>query len=478
MESRKGTTVDAMTLDGPVPGTATLAQFGDAQGLPAGYTEEEWFLEGTATAYGLEGLPSEDGRWSAVPGDRAAFKTRLVVRRPADAARCNGAVLVEWLNVSSGADLAPEWMSTHRHLQRAGFTWVGVSAQHVGIEGGGFVAGQHLKAADPDRYESLVHPGDRYAFDIFTQAARAVCDNLAGVLGPWPAQRLLAAGASQSAMCLTTYANAIAPLAHVFDGYLVHSRPGATGGLEGPFPHDADVDTAVRVFDGPPVRIRDDLDVPVLMLQTETDVVAMGASGARRPDSDRFRLWEIAGAAHADTYMLVAASAHADATSIDTLAQLCAPTTTPFGPELPLPTPINSGPQHHYVAQAALAHLDRWVRTGEGPPAAPRLETAGTPATLVLDEQGIASGGIRTGFVDVPAAVLSGLGQDRQSLMFLFGSTRPFGVETLEALYPGGRTEYAKRFADATDEAVRQGFVLADDAEEMNALADAMYPVE
>jgi hypothetical protein len=464
------------TLTGPIPGTATLAQFGGPRRLPSGYLEEEWFLEGTADAYRFEVLPRDDGRADAVSAEQAAYKTRLVVRRPADAARSNGAVIVEWLNVSSGADLAPEWLCMHRHLQRAGFTWVGVSAQRVGIDGGGFVPGEHLKAADPDRYASLVHPGDRFAFDIFSQAGRVVCDNVSGIVGPWPVQRLLAAGASQSAMCLTTYVNAVAPLVHVFDGYLVHSRPAAVGDLNGPFPDGADVADAVGVLGGAPVLIRDDLDVPVLVLQTETDVAAMGASSARQPDTDRFRLWEIAGAAHADTYVLAAASAHDDDTPIETLARLCAPTTTPLGPEFPLATPINSGPQHHYVAQAALAQLDRWVRTGDLPAAAARLETAGAPPALVLDDRGIASGGIRTGFVEVPAAVLSGLGQDGESLMFLFGTTRPFDATTLDALYPGGRAEYAKRFADATDDAVHRGFVLPEDADEMNALAAAMYP--
>jgi hypothetical protein len=262
----------------------------------------------------------------------------------------------------------------------------------------------------------------------------------------------------------------------VFDGYLVHSRPGATGGLDGPFPDGAGVEEAVDTLAGAAVRIRDDLDVPVLVLQTETDVVVMGACSARQPDSDRFRLWEIAGTAHADTYLLVAASAHADDTPIETLARMCAPTTTPMGPDFPFSTPINSGPQHHYVAQAALAHLDRWVRTGEAPPSAPRLATSGAPASLVVDDLGIATGGIRTGFVDVPAAALSGLGQDGDQLMFLFGSTRRFDATDLAARYPGGRAEYAKRFADATHDAVRQGFVLPEDADEMNALAEMMYP--
>jgi hypothetical protein len=138
--------------------------------------------------------------------------------------------------------------------------------------------------------------------------------------------------------------------------------------------------------------------------------------------------------------------------------------------------PVNSGPQHHYVAQAALAHLDRWVREVVPAPAAPRLELAGDPPDLVRDELGIARGGIRTGFVDVPAAVLSGAGQQGQAFVALFGTTMPFEPATLRQLYPGGRAEYAKRFADATAQAVAEGFVLGADADEMNALAAAMYP--
>src|SRR4029078_10114848 len=77
---------------------------------------------------------------------------------------------------------------------------------------------------------------------------------------------------------------------------------------------------------------------------------------------------------------------------------------------IPCPVPVNSGPQHHYVAQAAIAHLDRWARGGAPPPFSPRLETdPDDPMRLVTDDAGIARGGIRTGWVDVPVAALSGL---------------------------------------------------------------------
>lgn len=65
---------------------------------------------------------------------------------------------------------------------------------------------------------------------------------------------------------------------------------------------------------------------------------------------------------------------------------------------------VNSAPQHHYVANAAVAWLHKWLHDGTLPPTAARLNVTaddGTPA-LALDEHGNAAGGIRTPWVDVP----------------------------------------------------------------------------
>ena len=39
----------------------------------------------------------------------------------------------------------------HRHLVREGYTWVGVSAQKVGIDGGGIMPGLGLRQIAPER---------------------------------------------------------------------------------------------------------------------------------------------------------------------------------------------------------------------------------------------------------------------------------------------------------------------------------------
>ena len=162
--------VNAGSVSGPVTGGERGAPFAAVDVADHGYATAEYFLEGEATAYELvEGSHSEDGQWNTRPGaDKAAYRTRLLVVRPKDAAAFNGTVIVFWLNVTAGFELGSASSEALR-----GYAWVGVSAQKVGIDG--FTENPAgLKAWDPMRYGSLVHPGDAYSYDIFTQAARAV----------------------------------------------------------------------------------------------------------------------------------------------------------------------------------------------------------------------------------------------------------------------------------------------------------------
>ena len=217
-------------------------------------------------------------------------------------------------------------------------------------------------------------------------------------------------------------------------------------------------------------RIRNDVRVPVLTLQSETDVVLLGGGRARQPDSERFRLWELAGAAHFDTYGLVAALFDRDGISVEELARHLAPTDNVMG--MSAGALINSGPQQHYVLNAALTHLDRWVREGTPPPEAPRLEAVDMAVMeLLRDDIGIVCGGIRTPWVEAPSAVLSGDSPGGDGFMFLFGKTVPLDEATLKRLYAGGPDEHRSRFEAATAAAVRAGYLLAEDAEEIAALA-------
>jgi len=141
-------------------------------------------------------------------------------------------------------------------------------------------------------------------------------------------------------------------------------------------------------------------------------------------------------------------------------------------------SPINAGPQFHYVIQAALAALERWVEGGAPAPQAGRMElAAANPPRLALDEHGNVKGGIRTPWLDAPTAILSGLGQEGGTFGFLFGTTRPFDDAKRAALYPGGRRDYLARFDAAAQAAVRAGFLLASDLAEIMALAAAACPL-
>jgi hypothetical protein len=454
----------------PIPGAPFLGRPLSYDLAALGYSTEEFLLEGTARSY-------------ASPPDETRYRTRAVVRRPLDAARFNGSVLVEWLNVSGGIDAAPDWDFTHRHLIREGFAWVGVSVQRVGVEGGGFSGVSFpLKSVDAARYGSLSHPGDAFSFDIFSQAGRAVRDG--SLLGGLVPRRVLAIGESQSAVFLVTYVNEVDGEARVFDGFLLHGRGGRGASLEGSIgmTRASLAEAAAAVSSGrgaaPSMagsqRIRTDARVPVLTLQSETDVVGLGSAAARQPDSDRFRLWEVAGAAHADTYLLVASVVDDGSLPPAELARHLAPTAELLG--MKMDALINAGPQQHYVLQAALAHLERWAGGGPPPPQAPRLELGGGESPLALDAHGLARGGARSPWVDAPTGVLSGFGQSGAEFAFLFGTTRPFDAAALARLYPRGRADFLARFERATEEALARGFLLEADVPEILGLGAAGFP--
>ncbi len=431
---------------------------GAASGLtvPEGYVEQEYVASGTATAYTVAGALTDDGRWTFEPTTTAPYRTRVLVRRPTIAADASGTVIVEWLNVSGGVDANPDYASLEEEITRQGHTWVGVSAQLIGVAGGPVLVqvpgtsdlvGKGLRGADPARYGTLDHPGDGYSFDMFTQVARAVLEGGPALGGTKP-RIVLAAGESQSAIALTTYYDGVQPLTLAFDGFLVHSRASVSLPLVEPGRH-ADLVGSIASTTNP--VFRDDLDAPVLELQAEGDVTGVLDSVAvRQPESDRFRLWEVAGTAHADAHLLGEI-----ASTID-----CG-------------VPINDGPLH-LVAKAALRGLDAWARTGTPPPTAPRLDvrSLGAGATeIVRDGDGIALGGIRTPPVDVPVDVLSGApGPSMELICLLLGSTTPLSDARLAQLY-ANRADYVNRYDAATRSVIEAGFVLEEEREALSAFA-------
>ena len=433
-----------------------------------GYTESEYFLTGTATAYTSDQTLSTDGRWTVKTAGTAPYVNRVVVRRPANAADFNGTVLVEWLNVTGGLDAAPDWTYLAPEIIRSGYAWVGVSAQRVGIEGGGMNLGvdRVLKSFDPARYGSLTHPGDNYSYDMFSQAGAAVWRDTESLLGDLDVRNVVAIGESQSAGRLTTYVNAIAPADQVFDGYFIHSRSGSAA------PLSADPLPAVA----PPLgtQIRADLGRPVLVFSAETDVAgARGYAKARQPETDTFRAWEAAGTAHADYYNLGGGGFDTGDGKNDIVyfASQLAPPNGVYNNLITCAAGINTGP-HTYVLRTALRNFNAWVVNGVVPPSQPQLQLDATGNGYEVDALGIAKGGIRTPHVEVPVAVLTGLGQKGQALCSLFGGTVPLTTEVMTARY-GTHDAFVTKFSESAKAAVAANAILADDLEHLIEAAKA-----
>ncbi|MEX1008342.1 MAG: alpha/beta hydrolase domain-containing protein [Acidimicrobiia bacterium] len=405
-----------------------------------GYVEEEWFLRGDASTYGpaRDSSLGGDGHWSVVATGSEEFCTRLLVRRPTDPARSDGTVVLEWFNVSGGIDLDPVWAQSHVEIMRDGNTWVGVSAQRAGVNGPPLMAGfsQPLELWDPGRYRELHIPNDDLSYGIFTAAARMARDG--ALTAQAPVDVVVAAGASQSANRLVTYVNAVHPLVGAIDGFLVHGRVGTSS-----------PPLAADVVMPDPLTFRTDSSAPVVVLESEFDTLRSWL--ARQPDSERFRLWEVAGSTHQDEYVE---------------RTLKAQFARDLGHEMPgCDCAVNDMP-FHYVENAALAHLRGWARGGGAAPQLPRI-SMNADGEIDRDEHGNALGGIRLPHIVVPTAQYGPVGTPQSCA--LRGFVKPFPPEKFAALYPT-RDDYLACFDAAADEAVAGGFLLEPDAREAREL--------
>jgi hypothetical protein len=455
--------VSGPTVSGPVTGGSRGWPFAastlDVANL--GYTEAEFFLEGIATRFKLApGTElTRDGRWSVEPAGEAPFRTRMLVYRPADAAKFNGTVVVTWNNVTAGYDL---FGAESLELFEGGFGLVCLTTQKVGIEGLPPVH-QGLAQWDAERYGTLSIPSDDYSYDIFTQAARAVGRdrNRSGIdpMGGLDVQRVVAQGASQSAGRLGTYVNAIQPLSHAFDGFILTIYFGAGSPLE---VGDTVININAPATTGTPrLRgsnlLRDDLDVPVFVVNSELEAIA--CYGVRQPDTELFRYWESAGTCH------VSAQAQRDRRNKSERDEIRA---------MPLNEAINRIPMVP-LYDSAYHHMHHWLTDGTPPPSQPKVEFAGEPPAVVRDEDGIARGGIRLPQAEVPLAQNSTIPLTDDIYAVLGGSSHAFPREKVHARY-GSQAAFLAQFQAAAARAVEAGVLLPRDVPALVAEASDTWP--
>jgi hypothetical protein len=434
------------TVEGPITGSRRPWGHPGPEVEQAGYLVEEFQIHGATVAYAPVAGTTEgpDGRWQAEVRGEASYRTRLLVARPREPADFNGTVLLHWQNVSAGVESpAPPGGEAYR-----GYAWVGVSAQEVGVfgfpmgvgirRGAGYPQALPLVDHDPERYGTLRHPGDEGSFDIFTQAARVVGPHRAGDVDPLAGlqvRRVLALGGSQSAMRLATYANAVQPLEHALDGFLLSVWEG-----KGPSLLDGSIS-----FGGRRTTIRSDLETPVMVVNSEFEAVNTWATGIE--DTRFVRVWEVAGAPHG------VASGGA----------------SPGGANGWVVNRLSIGPVH----QAAVRRLHEWVSGGRAAPAQPRIAMdVGRPPEIRRDELGNAVGGIRLPEIAVPTAEHRGMsfGTGRAPL---FGASRPFPAEVIADMYPTAKV-FRDRWREAVEALLKSGALLEEDAAAMTARAEGV----
>ncbi|HEV8153035.1 MAG TPA: alpha/beta hydrolase domain-containing protein [Solirubrobacteraceae bacterium] len=429
-------------VSGPLRATAGSYPFGaaDHQRRPqrlgrVGYVEEEYLVRGRANVYDWP-----DAGGAVVRTADAPYATRVLVRRPARTRRASGTVWVEMLNPSNMFDLNIGWALTHREYVRRGDAWVGITAKPVAL--------QALKTFDPRRYGSLsfanpLPAGDPRNCPVTGDSTQATENGLVwdvnSQVAAWirsrapsnpfrragRALRVYGFGYSQTGGYLATYVGALhrrvtrenggRPL---FDAYLIGAAGGAFTGLV-PINQCA----AVPPLGDPRFEIRD-LGVPVIRAMTQSDylagIAARRADGDRR--DDRYRHYELAGAAHATPDELYYAAAPADiARAGRTVPSLM----------------CDEGPRSRFPSSAlfdALArHLDRWVRRGIAPPPGRTIRVRDGAA--VLDRFGNVVGGVRSPDVDVPISTWSGT-TTGPGFCGIAGAEHRFSAARLRALYP------------------------------------------
>jgi hypothetical protein len=422
-----------------VPGTTPMSAAA-VDLAAAGYTEREFYAEGTASRYSaavptsLETAQLIDGGWP--------YRTRVIVRTP-EAREFNGSLVVEWANVTLGLDGEFVFNESHEYLLREGYAVAVVSAQRAGVE--------RLKTWSPERYgdlsvdvtacgtsETELCTGDPLSFDIMTQISKALKDN-AGHDRPLPGlnvEQVIATGQSQSASRLTTYYNTIQPLYGFFDGFVYWDRSG---------------------------QLRPDLAVPAISVNSEAFAQALSPVTT----AAYTRAWDVAGTTHASLY---------GARYIDAVVLRDRSIVGPDGPisftqlierscqVLPAFSTVDSG----LVINAAIDSVRRWATRGV--PAAPSVYfDRDTEGNLVRDAEGDVRGGIRLAQFTAPTA-FQVANNGNAFPCSVSGHHRDLTADELVALY-GTHQNYVRLVVDAMHEARRDGYILKVD--EMEAVEAA-----
>ncbi|MEP7349916.1 MAG: alpha/beta hydrolase domain-containing protein [Sphingorhabdus sp.] len=439
----------------------------------AGYVEEEYYLSGVAPAITAAGDTLLE----------APYVTRILVRRPKEGARFNGTVIIE--PFSWFGERAAGWILTRDYLLRKGYAYVGytLNINKPGEDPKFPPADQPVAnpETDPNQlYTGIVNFDFMRRFDYTRYAPLgAYYDPVRFLRGgaPDPFVPQSQAIGAQLALLLKTndpngpmknlrvdrvYVNSWAVTAQVWMDYLDQGRHQAWRMPDGRPLIDAYMTgrMAYGEVGGDVVRVPRKMpsDVPFVTVYSQSELMHdVMEKIALPPDTDhpKLRYYEVTGMPHLRKADL--GTSHREYFAAD----------VGKGDD-PRCQTVYDEPVEVIVA-ALLDGMDKWTREAKPMPKAPRVTRKGS-SVVRETSTGNMIGGVRPPWIQIPTA--SYLTEQEASCGLVYDTKIAYDAQKLRKLY-GSYDAYMKRFEAAKMKAVKQGYLLLEDLDQVKPTARA-----
>lgn len=461
----------------------------------ADYVEEEFFLSGNANTYDWKGK----GRGVKVIAGPGKYVTRILVRRPRDAAKFGGNVEVTVLNASIGVDFGGP--SDFAQMVKQGDVWIGITTKAI--------TANALKKFDPTRYAlldwsnpappeqrcpspsmiptymigpkadvatllksapkvSAPETEDGLVWDMLGQLGQLLkSERRESILPGFAKPYVFMSGVSQSSIYIRTFIAGFHDRFRgsdgkpVYDGYL---------GIVGPSMAAINQCAGDVALESPMQKLKPP-SVPFISISAEGEMWQSRYTWQKNAFTRTGGIvsYEVAGASHQ--------SRDIPGAPPNMISFPPVPDMMKAGMQIPSGALALGGfpegsKSNDFVweplIRGAYRNLQLWARQGIKPPRAPRI-ALDAKLEIRRDANGNALGGLRMPYIDVPVAGHVGY-MTPHGMGGVRGYKRPISAETLAKLYPSAG-DYTAKFGAATDRLLAGRWITPEDAEAMKAAA-------